>query len=385
MQTLKRSTVVRNPWDASPGASFLHNVARRLIGARFLCVFLAVPLFWLSSCSAHEEEAAVALETEWTTCKAAYLAEIDRSLNLILKELETHEASARNEGDLAKVKLIAESRTKFVEQGEIASSLPRAEYDAIRKNALDKLTADRKAVVTKSLQAKEDSIAELVDREFKELSQPIIADVQARWATAVNIYYKDVDDAKSLVMVQLERLEAKAREAGDAGAVEQIKQIKTAFVERGVLPTNVSTLPYESQCNKAKTQLAQVNKALVRTLLLNKHDDAAKVISDKLQVAASHSTPLSRGKASEAPKDTRKVWKNVTYNTVFYFRQGDSWDEINGAGKLERKVKELDRTDKYVEILLIDRSHLMRLYKNHADMFKDGRWQWIANGSWIEE
>ena len=350
---------------------------------RFVCATLALQAFWSTNCSGQNQSDS-AIADEWQTSKQAFLYDINRSLNLILQQLDTLESKLRNEGSFDKVKALTEIRALFVEKGEIHRSIDRAEYDRVREQAVQSFASRKKELLTKALQARNDSIAEIIKLEHDELSNPLVADINARWASAIANYHTERDEAKALIVSQLEKIESKARTDADPAAVATAKKAKADFLENVALPTGVAKGPYEARINKAKDRLQQINKSLVRTLLLNNQDDMASSMASSLGTAVV-SPKFGKSLQTRHVDDSRKAWRNISYNTTFFHREGDAWEEVNLSGKLEKKVRELSRNNDYVEVMLIERQHLLRLFKDHAEMLKDGRWQWVANGEWILE
>jgi hypothetical protein len=337
-----------------------------------ICVVLVLPV-------GAQESSTRTLE-EWKRAKQSFLTDINKSLEDIFSQLNEIESIARAEGDLPKLKQLNELRSAFAEKGEIPSTLKREKYDLLRKSATETLVAKKKELVTAALQSKEDSVAEVIDQEFQDLSDPLLADIQARWASAIEIFLADMEKAKSVIQLQLNKQEAEARERGNVKAVEEIKLASEAFSSKGVLPKRVSAAVYEAQVKKAADRLAQINKSLVKSLLMAQRDTKARELGDSLERIIS---PGNRPESALAKStDSRKSWRNDSYKGIFRHVTGANWEELDSKGKLLRKVKELDRNDKFIEILLVDRQHLVRLYSDHADIHKDGRWQWVANGAW---
>jgi len=229
----------------------------------------------------------------------------------------------------------------------------------------------KEPVISQSLQSKEEAAA------------TFIAEVQAKWRKAATDYATEVEKAKSLILIQLEKMEAKARTAGQSSSVEKAKIAKERFIATGTLPIGVSAKIYETKISREKDRLKGINKSLVKTLLLNQHDDQAKALERDLPIALNQ---LANYSTLDLTFDNgRTAWNNRSYNTVLYHRQGDVWEEMNAAGKREREVKEISRNSEYIELLLVDRQHKIRLYEKRADMFKDGRWQWVCHGEWISK
>ena len=136
-----------------------------------------------------------------------------------------------------------------------------------------------------------------------------------------------------------------------------------------------------TQVKKAKDKLEQINKSLVRSLLIARRDDKAKEMATMLDLVLSTRTVNANQLASI---QSRRVWDNQSYKSKISRLKGDDWTEVLNNGKLERRLREVALTDVYSEVLLLDRQQLMRLDKDHADLFKNGRWEWVAKGKWVE-
>lgn len=347
--------------------------------SRLHFIAFLLPLF-PCACSVAQSDSAPALASEWAKYKNEYLADIGKSQDAVLQQFEKSETYFRSSGKVAELKSLQGQREAFAGEGKIHSSINRQEFDRIRQEAVQKFSDNKDKVDVKALQSREDAIAEVIEEEFKELSIPIVADAHARWVSALARYKSEVIDAKTIITKELDLIEAKARMSADPDSVNDAKEAKDFFNKTGVIPPGISNDRYDTSLAAAKELLSKENKSIVRMLLINKHDVHAEAISKQLEFpVASEGNP-----ASPKGNDARTAWENVSYNTVFHHRRGNDWDEINSKGKLERKVRETGRTKDFIEILLLDRQHQMRLYEDHADMFKDGRWQWVANGSWVD-
>ncbi|AMV34975.1 hypothetical protein VN12_22805 [Pirellula sp. SH-Sr6A] len=349
-----------------------------MLNSKSFCVaFLFV---FLSGSVGLTQEGNSRLIDEWETAKKVYFARVEQSIKEVTNQLDQLEKSIREAGDLQELRKLKDERSSFAESGTLPTKVSRASYDSLRKTASEDLTKTKKSLILRLLEAKEDDLAQRIDMEFQELSDVLMSDILARWNTARMQHEEEVESAKSLILVQLAKKEDQARENAAPSVVEEIKTSRQLFLEKGVIPRGISPAAYEAQLAKANEKLEQVNKALVRTLLIAKRDDKAKEVSQLLD--KSTAGPAKAGQTSSPQQ--RRVWDNQTYSTKISQQNGDNWVEVRYSGKLERKVRKVAETDQYIEILLLDRQHLMRLYKDHADIYINGKWGWVANGKWVD-
>ena len=93
----------------------------------------------------------------------------------------------------------------------------------------------------------------------------------------------------------------------------------------------------------------------------------------------------STNAAQSKDSSNRIAWENMSYKTVFRYQEKSRWKEFDASGATIRDIVETERNDDYVQFTFLDRQHQIRLYGDHAEIFKDDRWQWVANGRWINE
>ncbi len=204
------------------------------------------------------------------------MKEIDRSIKEVLFQIDAMEANVRKNGDLPGLEKAKEIRAAFTERGELADSINRDEYAILRKNAIADLTAKKNVLIVRLLEIKQDTNAQKLDSEFTDLVDPLQADLLARWTVAVQSYRSDFDVAKALILSQLKRKEELARENANPSAVEEAINSIALFKEHGIVPIGVSTATYEARLKTARDKLEQVNKSLVRSLLLARKDEKAR-------------------------------------------------------------------------------------------------------------
>lgn len=318
---------------------------------------------------------------DWTKAKETYLQEIDESIERVIAQLDAIEEETRSKGDLQKLEKVSEWRTAFTERGELFDTVNRDEYDLVRKKSVAMLADRKKAIIVRLLESKQDASAQQIDSEFRDLIDPFQADLFARWSVAVKLYHNELTSAKSLILTQLSKKEEQARENALPSAVEEAKSAIKVFKERGIIMKGVNTSVYEMRLKSARDKLERVNKSLVRSLLLAKKDGKARDMLNRFELEI-NSVAKSESNGLQVKK--RKTWENESYQTRIQQIQSGDWTEVKRNGKLERKLKEVAKNEKFIEVLMLDRRQPMRLYDDHADIFKDGKWIWVAKGSWIE-
>jgi hypothetical protein len=365
---------------------------------QLFCLAILFAMTFIAQVGAQDSSAETPADifAAWNRAKREYLVKIEASQKGILEQLESLEEAARDEGELERVKEVVALRRSFEEQGEVAGAIDRKSYDEIRNEAKSAFVKATKESLSKLLKLRQDSIAEIVKNEHEDLLIPVVADAQARWVSAEESFLRESEDARSLINLQLDKAEAKAREKGDLASVESIKRVRDRFLTYGDVPEMVSPIAYNNQLEKAKRKLEDTNKAIVRLLLVNNKDGQAAEVQKRLAEAFDPSLKKSPVQLQQAMNevglpepnpgaDSRKAWKNESYKTTIKWIEKDRWEEHEDAtGKLVWRYKELKRNAEYIEILLPQRNHIMRLYPKKADLFQNGAWAWVANGRWIE-
>ena len=222
---------------------------------------------------------------EWTAATEKYLREIERSIDSVLDQIDLRESEIRKAGDLEKLEKVKKARNAFAEKGEIPPSINRELYKSLRGAALEELTQMKSKLILVLLEKKKDALANQLETEFIELSDPLHADLQARWAVAVREYYLEVEAAKQLVVEKIDQLEKQARENALLGEVESAKKARKLFLEGDIMPAMSPTFlaSFNSKLKAAKNKLEQVNKSLVSALLIAEKDAQAREMLDRFE------------------------------------------------------------------------------------------------------
>jgi hypothetical protein len=74
---------------------------------------------------------------------------------------------------------------------------------------------------------------------------------------------------------------------------------------------------------------------------------------------------------------------NLSYNTIIQHVGNKDWEEFdNKTGRLHLRYVEKARTADYLEVICPARNQELRFYAKRAELKKDGKWEWVANGHW---
>lgn len=83
-------------------------------------------------------------------------------------------------------------------------------------------------------------------------------------------------------------------------------------------------------------------------------------------------------------ENDRLEWLNASYNTTLRHVKGKEWAEFdNKTGKVHLKYTETARTKDSLEVFCAERKQELRFLANKAELKKDGKWGWVANGHWV--
>jgi hypothetical protein len=107
--------------------------------------------------------------------------------------------------------------------------------------------------------------------DAKPKSGADVEHVLGPWRDAVKKYQEAEEHARDVLMRLLDASEDKARAAGNADEVETLKQQRTQFEERGVLPASVRTTAYERSMKSARAKLEAVAKRVKTALLKHRY------------------------------------------------------------------------------------------------------------------
>jgi len=89
-----------------------------------------------------------------------------------------------------------------------------------------------------------------------------------------------------------------------------------------------------------------------------------------------------RGDKSQ-PKGGQPQWLNTTYNNTLRHIKGKEWAEFdNSTGARGLGFVETGRTRAYLELFCPERKQKFRIFADHSEWMKDGKWERVANGRW---
>jgi hypothetical protein len=111
--------------------------------------------------------------------------------------------------------------------------------------------------------------------------------------------------------------------------------------------------------------------------------------ADQAPIPATQDVGPAKGE-QPAAKENRSRWLNATYNNTLRNVQGKQWTETdNRTKKISWHFTEIGRTPQYVELKrkevgsngLVD----YRVYVDHMDVKRKGKWGWVSSGHWTSE
>jgi hypothetical protein len=222
------------------------------------------------------------------------------------------------------------------------------------------------------------------------------ASIEGTWEQAKEDYFDALDEVNQSVLDRLEALDEKARERGDVAKVKRYKAERAAFEEQGEFPPSMDKAEYRKQLKSVQAELRKAYKATQIAYLKERRDDEAEELEAELKrlldpqarrddvprVAATVRV-AARPAAKAKPAADRTRWKSITYGTTLTHVKDKQWQDLEPSGEVRLSYKELDCNDEYIELYCIEREYPIRVYAKRMDIFKDGRWQWLGNGSWL--
>ena len=108
-----------------------------------------------------------------------------------------------------------------------------------------------------------------------------------------------------------------------------------------------------------------------------------ETLKEYLTIGVAPAAPVPAKPAVRTPKDDRLRWSNTSYDSQLRHIKGKNWEEFdNKTGKLRWHLTETSRTEEYVELKLLERDQLYRVYSLRLELLKDGKWGWLSNGKW---
>lgn len=210
--------------------------------------------------------------------------------------------------------------------------------------------------------------------------------IEEKWDQAKEEYFEAIETLNQVVLDRLEAMDDKARERGDIARVKRYKAEREAFDEKGEFPASVDKAEYRKQLKEVHRELRRAYKAAQIAFLKERLDADAEFLEQEYQRLLDPQKAKEAASAGATGKtvDKRKCWKCVTYNTMHTHLKGKTWQDLEPSGKVRLHYKELSRNDDYIELRCVERDYLVRVYDKRMDIHKDGRWQWLAYGSWVD-
>jgi hypothetical protein len=78
-------------------------------------------------------------------------------------------------------------------------------------------------------------------------------------------------------------------------------------------------------------------------------------------------------------------WINESYDSTLRHVRDNEWTEFNNKdGTVRLRYVERGRSEDRVELFCPERNQEIRFLPNRAELRKNGKWEWIANGHWVK-
>jgi formylglycine-generating enzyme required for sulfatase activity len=267
------------------------------------------------------------VEVQWEQAKADLLKAHAEAIGTILEQLDSQDRESREANDIPAVKLIQKKRSDYLSSFVNPDGVESKKYEAIVSAAQQTLKQARDQAVSFALNAKQDEFAERVDREFKLLSNPVVPNVRTAWQSAVEGFEQEIDRAIQELSAELGKAEDSARAKGDLEAVQRLKsEVAELAGNRQKLLSDAAS-PIAVNVAKAKKKLSDVNKNLVKALLLAKEDEEATGMQKSLNQLIAASSPRP---STANTKETGEVVENSLGMVLVRIPKGTFW--MGGGG-----------------------------------------------------
>jgi len=370
-------------------------------GTNFMCNRVIAILIMLGMCEPLRAQEALQDTAEeafitWNKAKSTYLEEVTKARADVIEALAKLEQSAREDGDFRAVKTLVQAQAEFEEKEIISNLSDRSAYETLIKKIQEEFQNESKEILTRVLRLREDRLAEYMSNEQEFLIERKKLIAFSRWHAAEITYENEISAAREKTLEKIDSLEKQSRERGDSNLEMTCKRSRDEILANRLPTDPIIRKTLELQSDRAKKKLEATNKNIIKNLTESGSEQIVALFQTKLSEALDPGlkknpldliTKVSKdpGQMQEAANDTRKIWKLVTYQAHIKWRKGDEWEEFDDAsGALKWHYREMDRNDKYIELLLIERNHPIRLYSDHADIFLEGNWGFVATGEWLK-
>jgi len=200
-------------------------------------------------------------------------------------------------------------------------------------------------------------------------------------STALGIYSKALDDAKSFVFSEIDKKIKAAQNSGDLKLYERLEGEKNKFILESTVPSSCDTKQYESSIRKARSEIEEAYLAAIKSYTKDGQIEKARMIQAEFDV-------FRKPKDAQGKVTTfRNQW---SHNDGYFVRgAGGDWFEKWGNGKhLPNLFTEVQTNDKFIELKHYLFPVSARLYADHV-MIRDslkGQKEFTKtyDGTWVE-
>jgi hypothetical protein len=204
---------------------------------------------------------------------------------------------------------------------------------------------------------------------------------ETQWSNAKQRHVETLTKLRQSVVEHLNARDLSARDQGDLAKVKQVKTEQEAFDKLGQFPTGFDKSSYNRALKNAQEELKTAQKSLLTFFLKAKRDPEAEELEKELHelLARTSENPI------KPSPDPRLRWSNSSYKTTIHHMKDKTWAETEiNADNPKWHLQETSRTADHIELYLPERQQTWRLLTDRMEFRRDGQWQWLASGHWVD-
>ena len=80
----------------------------------------------------------------------------------------------------------------------------------------------------------------------------------------------------------------------------------------------------------------------------------------------------------------RRTWDNVSYKSIIAYSDDRLWTQKEKENAEMVSMIYVSHSSEYIELYHPQKQHHLKLFKDHMEANKTGRWEKIGEGSWIQ-
>ena len=107
--------------------------------------------------------------------------------------------------------------------------------------------------------------------------------------------------------------------------------------------------------------------------------DSDKVLAEKFEALAVN----AKKKYGDVDRD-RRTWDNVSYKTTIAYSDDRLWTQKEKENAEMVSMIYVSHTSEFIELYHPQKQHHLKLFNDHMEANKNGRWEKIGDGGWIQ-